>query len=143
MFHKIKAVSPLPGLRLLVHFAEGSAKEYDVNPLADRMDVFRRLKEIPGLFACAAVDPGGYGISWDDDTDLDCEELWANGKPVQTPFDGLLAFSDATAIWNLNESTLRKAVSYGKLQNGRDVMKFGKQWLVTKTAMLREYGQPI
>lgn len=95
------------------------------------------------MFEQVSVDAGGYGISWNDDIDLDCEELWANGHEVKTPFDGLLSFADATAIWQLSESTLRKAISYGKLRDGIDVLKFGKQWVVTRTAMLREYGQPV
>lgn len=79
---------------------------------------------------------------WNDDIDLSCDELWDNGVVVKTPFDGRMAFSDATLIWKLNESTLRKAVSYGKLVNGVDVCKFGKQWVVSIEAMKREYGIP-
>ncbi len=70
----------------------------------------------------------------------ECDELWENGVQVSTPFDGLMAFSDATELWGLNESTLRKAVAYGKLANGVDVCKFGKQWVVSAEAMKREYG---
>lgn len=51
-----------------------------------------------------------------------------------------MAFGDATELWGLNESTLRKAVTYGKLVNGIDVCKFGKQWEVSTEAMKREYG---
>ena len=54
-----------------------------------------------------------------------------------------MAFSDATFLWNLNESTLRKAIAYGKLVNGVDVCKFGKQWVVSTEAMKREYGDPV
>ena len=79
---------------------------------------------------------------WNGDIDLSYDELWDNGVVVKTPFDGLMAFSDATLIWKLNESTLRKAVSYGKLVNGVDVCKFGKQWVVSIEAMKREYGIP-
>ena len=46
-----------------------------------------------------------------------------------------MALSDATKLWKLNESTLRKAISYGKLINGVDVCKFGKQWIVSMDAM--------
>ena len=53
-----------------------------------------------------------------------------------------MAFSDATDIWGLNESTLRKAISYGKLLVGKDVSKFGNQWVITMEAMVREYGEP-
>ena len=53
-----------------------------------------------------------------------------------------MAMSDATTIWGLNESTLRKAIVYGKLKNGTDVCKYGKQWVVSIESMFREYGQP-
>ena len=33
MFHKIKSVAPLPEYRLLVSFAEGLSKTYDMKPL--------------------------------------------------------------------------------------------------------------
>lgn len=48
-----------------------------------------------------------------------------------------------TFLWNLNESTLRKAITYGKLVNGVDVCKFGKQWVISIAAMKREYGEPV
>ena len=141
MFHKIKTVSPLPEYKLSVQFAEGCTRIYDVAPLFERIPVFGELKNA-GCFSDARVDVGGYGVIWDDDIDLSCDELWENGVAVQTPFDGLMAFSDATELWGLNESTLRKAVRYGKLVDGVDVCKFGKQWIVSVKAMQREYGNP-
>lgn len=142
MFHKITAAAPLPGLRLLVHFSDGCAREYDCSPLPDRFHAFQSLLDVPGLFQQVRVDPGGYGVSWNDDFDLSADELFDHGRPVSTPFDRLLSFADATELWGLSESALRKAVSYRKLVDGIDVRKFGKQWLVTRDAMEREYGQP-
>ena len=142
MFHKIKAVNALKDCCLSVQFAEGVTKIYDVKPLFDKWEAFEALKESPELFSCAEVDTGGYGVIWNDDLDLSCDELYANGEAVKTPFDGLMAFTDATQLWGLNESTLRKAISYGKLVNGVDACKFGKQWVISKEAMLREYGEP-
>ncbi len=142
MFHKVTAVTPLPEFRLLVHFSDGCTKEYDMSRLVENMDAFRPLKTDQALFNQVSVDPGGYGISWNDDIDLDGSELWENGTDTVSPFDGLISFADATSIWKLSESTLRKAVSYKKLIDGIDVLKFGKQWIVTREAMLREYGQP-
>ncbi len=142
MFHKIKNVSPLPGFKLSIQFAEGVTKIYDMNHLLDRLPVFAVLKESEE-FGSVTVDVGGYGIVWNDDLDLSCDELWENGVVVQTPFDGLIAFSDATQLWGLNESTLRKAISYGKLVNGVDVCKFGKQWVISVDAMNREYGRSM
>lgn len=141
MFHKIKSVSPLPEFRLCVQFSEGCTKLYDVKPLFERIPAFSALKT-GELFSDVYVDVGGHGVVWNDDLDLSCDELWENGSLVDTPFDGLMAFSDATTLWGLNESTLRKAISYGKLVDGVDVCKFGKQWIVSMNAMRREYGEP-
>ena len=140
MFHKVKSVAPFSDFKLSVQFSEGVTKLYDVKPLFERISAFRYLKDNPSEFDCVSVDVGGYGIVWNDDLDLSCDELWENGDVVETPFDGLMAFSDATELWGLNESTLRKAIAYGKLVNGVDVCKFGKQWVVSIDAMVREYG---
>lgn len=142
MFHKIKNVSPLPDYCLSVQFAEGVTKVYDVKPLFSKWVAFKALEHDPALFAEVAVDVGGHGVVWNDDLDLSCDELYANGKTVETPFDGLMAFTDATQIWGLNESTLRKAIAYGKLVNGVDACKFGRQWVISAAAMRREYGKP-
>lgn len=141
MFHKIKSITPLPNYKLLAHFCDGCAKTYDVTPLINRFKPFHQLTT-HGTFESVQVDIGGYGISWNDEIDLSCDELWKNGQPVNTAFDNLISFADATTIWGLNESTLRKAIAYRKLIKGIDVQKFGKQWIITKDAMIREYGEP-
>lgn len=141
MIHRIKNIAPASGFILRVQFYEGIVKTYDMSPLFDQMPIFRQLKTNLDLFNAVSVDTGGYGIVWNDELDLSCDELWENGTAVETPFDGLLSFRDATELWGLNESTLRKAISYGKFIDGIDVCKFGKQWVVTIDAMEREYGR--
>jgi len=141
MFHKIKNVNALPENKLSVQFCEGVTKIYDITPLFERLPIFNVLKNNPEEYYQVSVDVGGYGIVWNDELDLSCDELWENGKQVETPFDGLMSFADATELWGLSESTLRKAVAYGKLVNGVDVCKFGKQWIVSIEAMKREYGE--
>ncbi len=140
MFHKVKNVFALPNYKLNIQFSEGIMKRYDIKPLFDKFSAFKELEKNPKMFFDVTVDVGGHGIIWNDEIDLSCDELWENGEKIDTPFDGLMAFSDATALWGLNESTLRKAISYGKLVNGVDVCKFGKQWVVSIKAMQREYG---
>ena len=141
MFHKVKDISPLPEMRLSVQFANGTTKTYDVAPLLERFEAFKPLQD-EDLFSSVEVDTGGYGVGWNDDIYLSCDELWENGVEVQTPFDGLMSFADASELWGLSESTLRKAVSYGKIAPGIDARKYGKQWVVTRDAMQREYGEP-
>lgn len=141
MFHKVKNVNALPDYKLSIQFCEGITKIYDIKPLFEKLKVFTYFKEHEDKFFAVTTDVGGHGIVWNDDLDLSCDELWDNGVQVDTPFDGLMSFADATDLWGLNESTLRKAIAYGKLLIGIDVCKFGKQWVVSVEAMKREYGE--
>lgn len=88
MFHKLNSAAALPDLRLLLHFADGSARVYDMAPLLDRMEFFRPLQTVPGLFAQVQVDPGGYGVSWNDDIDLDGESSGPTASPWRPPSTG-------------------------------------------------------
>ena len=142
MFHKIKNVVPLKNFFISISFVEGVTKKYDVKPLFKRFEIFNNLKE-KSLFNKVHVGPGGYAVIWNDEIDIACDELFEKGIVVKSPFDNLIAFSEATKLWNLNESTLRKAIQYGKLINGIDACKFGKQWVVSYDAMKREYGLPV
>ncbi|MBP5230351.1 MAG: DUF2442 domain-containing protein [Clostridia bacterium] len=83
MFHKVKAVNALPGFCLSVQFAEGVTKIYDVKPLFLKQGPFKALEDAPELFNCVKVGAGGYGIIWNDDLDLSCEDLFKNGRTVE------------------------------------------------------------
>lgn len=80
MFHKIKEVKSLDDYILEVIFEDNTRKYYDVTPLFTKWDVFNNLKNIDGLFKQVKVDIGGYGIFWNEEIDLSCNELWENGK---------------------------------------------------------------
>ena len=142
VFHLIRSLSTTKDLRLIAQFDDGTIKSYDVEKLSRRNCVFKEFKSNPELFAKAKVDTGGYSVIWNESLDLSSDEIWANGTTLDNSFNGLLAFSDASRIWNLNESTLRKALVYGKIKAGIDCCKYGKQWVITEDAMLREYGKP-
>lgn len=141
MFHKVRTVNAIDDYKLIVEFCEGITKVYDVKPWFEKQTIFVELQK-NNLFSKVKVDFGGYGICWNSEIDLECDELYYNGSTMNTKFDGLLALSDATVLWGLNESTLRKAISYGKLKVGIDVSKYGKQWIISMEAMVREYGEP-
>jgi hypothetical protein len=86
---KVQSVKPLEGKRLLVRFVNGAERIYDCSPLLP-LEMFQSLKN-EAFFKSVKVDPGGYGISWDDDVDLSEYELWANSKELasaeQSPGD--------------------------------------------------------
>lgn len=77
--NRIKSVTPLPNMILLVVFQNGIEKKYDIKNL---YEIFPQLKELESnnkLYKKVGVDVGGYGISWNDDLDLAAEEIWNNG----------------------------------------------------------------
>lgn len=78
MFKKVLSVFPFDDLKLLVWFEGGESKVYDVAPLLNVWDSFKALED-DDLFGKVKVDAGGYGISWNDEVDLACNELYANG----------------------------------------------------------------
>jgi hypothetical protein len=65
---------------LLVQFGNGVEKVYDCATLFARPP-FAPLKTA-AFFRLVKVDPGGYGVSWNDDIDLSEFELWKNGRQV-------------------------------------------------------------
>lgn len=82
MFHKIKSITPQENYILLVTFESGEQKLYDIKPLTKKFHIFQELTTIEGLFKKVKVDQGGYGISWNENIDLSCNELWENGKDL-------------------------------------------------------------
>ena len=141
IFHPARTVTALDNYMLLIEYCEGVARLYDVKPLFERIPVFNNLKD-NDLFKKVKVDVGGFGISWNSEIDLASEEPFYNGTPIPSRFDGIMALGDAAEIWNMDDSTLRHAISNGKFKCGTDITKFGKQWVITIEAMVREYGEP-
>ena len=83
MFHKVKSVKSLDNYILEIVFENNIIKYYDVSNLFEKWTVFNQLKIINGLFNQVKVDKGGYGISWNEEIDLSCNELWENGTPTK------------------------------------------------------------
>ena len=85
MFHKLNRIKALPGCMLWAEFKDGKEIIYDFSRLAEYNSVFLSLVRDPELFSQVRIDPGGYGISWNDDLDLDAEEIWKGGEVIKKP----------------------------------------------------------
>lgn len=79
---RIQSVFPLEGKRLLVTFVDGTQKVYDCRQIL-HLERFRLLNQ-EAFFKAITVNPGGYGVSWNDDMDLSEYELWHNGVTVDS-----------------------------------------------------------
>ncbi len=82
MGHKVKNIKPLDDNVLMVTFFDGTIKEYDVKCLYGIFPQFRVFDVDVDLFNQVKVDTGGYGISWNDDLDLDADDIWEYGKTI-------------------------------------------------------------
>lgn len=78
---RITSVQPLPKRQLLVTFINGQQKIYDCQWFL-ALDRFRLLQS-DAFFKAVTVDPGGYGISWNDDMDVSAYELWQRGVELE------------------------------------------------------------
>lgn len=113
MFYKVQEVQPLPAYGLLVIFATGERKRYNVKPLFEKWEPFKALASVKGLFEQVKVDAGGYGISWNDDIDLSCNELWENGEPVETATpDDVEAIREARAEYARGQTVPHEAINW-------------------------------
>ena len=79
MTHRIKSVQPLENFVLLAVFQNGVEKKYDIDRLYPVFPQFKAFENVPELFNQVKVDAGGYGVSWNDELDLDAEDIWEDG----------------------------------------------------------------
>lgn len=82
MTNRIVFVKPLDGTVLLVGFQNGVEKTYDVKNMFAMFPQMQILEKDKALFNNVVVDTGGYGISWNDELDIESEEIWENGTKI-------------------------------------------------------------
>lgn len=83
MTHRVQEVKAKDNLIIEVVFLGGEVKKYDVKNLFNQFPQFKELLINQEVFNNVSVDAGGYGISWNDELDLDAETLWADGILIE------------------------------------------------------------
>ncbi len=81
MFKKIAAVQPLSHGELIVWFVDGEARLLDTSALFAEDEAQNALED-EGLFFSVKLAAEGYGISWGDQLDLGCKEIYEGSKRV-------------------------------------------------------------
>lgn len=82
VFHKVQTVTEMTPFCLHVVFEDGREKMYDLKQLSDRPE-FALLFRHPAFVKNVRIEPGGYAVSWNEQTDLSCEELWLGGEEIR------------------------------------------------------------
>ena len=79
MAHRVQSVSMIDQNILQAMFIGGEVIQYDLRKMLSILPQFQEIINDPSLASKVHADTGGYGVSWNDDLDLDAEELWDNG----------------------------------------------------------------
>lgn len=86
--YTIKSVKVKEQYIVSATFRNGVIKEYDMKTLFSVFPQFNAFINIPGLFEQVRVDAGGNGLSWNDELDLDANDIWEDGIEVgRTPIE--------------------------------------------------------
>ena len=87
MFVKITSVAALPDFILLVGFASGEYKQFDLKPLIEKYAPSKSLTQVEGLYEQVKIDVGGYGLVWNDDLDIAADVIYEKGTACEPPND--------------------------------------------------------
>lgn len=110
--HRIENATAKENMTIEAKFFGGEIVHYDVKRLFEYWEQFRELERNQKLFYDIHVDVGGYGVSWNDDLDIDAETIWEDGilieKVEKRDINHLLAYAlaDAREKSNLTQKQL-------------------------------------
>ena len=84
-YPRIHQAKTMDDTTLVIEFTNQEVKKYDVPHLLDTQ-MFSPLRQ-PAFFKNFKVEPGGYGIVWNEEIDLSEYELWKNGTSLMESED--------------------------------------------------------
>ncbi len=130
MSHRIEKAVPVEPMKVKVVFRNGVEKLYDIQQLCSVFPQFMVLQSDKELYKQVKTDVGGAGISWNDELDLDAEELWEHGicTGKQYDLDPLqelaVKLTEARESRKMTQKTLAECTGItqgdiSKIENGR------------------------
>ncbi len=78
---RIRAVEPLDGFTVRLHFTDGTEKMIDLEPYLHG-PIFEPLRNDPAFFRSVRVDSQLGTIVWDNGADIDPDVLYQNLTPA-------------------------------------------------------------
>ena len=82
MFHTATDVTFLEDVTMEVTYRDGKIIRYDMSKLFSKYPQLIKLREDRKLFESGYIDPGGYGIIWNDELDIDATSVYYDGELV-------------------------------------------------------------
>ena len=81
MFYRIRELKANDDYTLHAIFTNGIEKVYDIRNMFDVYEPMLALNNLE-LFKQAKISPGGYAVEWNDQLDLDANEIWEDGVEI-------------------------------------------------------------
>lgn len=82
MFHTATDVKFLEDVTVEVTYRDGKIIRYDMSKMFSKYPQLEELRRNRKLFESGYLDPGGYGIIWNDDLDFDATGIYEDGELV-------------------------------------------------------------
>ena len=77
-----KKIKFLEGVALEVTFQDGKVVRFDMSKMFSKYPQLKELKTNIELFESGHLDPGGFGIIWNDELDFDAMSIYEEGEVV-------------------------------------------------------------
>lgn len=96
--YKINDVIPLKNNTVMCFFENGKCKKIDIGSLKKNDRLYSRLLNHPDEFNKVSTLPGGYGIDFGNDLNIDNLTLFKNGKTIDLEYDDLINFINFNTV---------------------------------------------
>ena len=83
MFIRANKVKFLEDVSLEITFQDGKIVRYDMSKMFSKYPQLKELKDNRELFISGHIDPGGYGVIWNDELDFDAMSIYEDGDIVR------------------------------------------------------------
>ena len=77
-----KKVKFLDDVQLELTYQDGKVIRYDMSVMFSKYPQLEELRKDRELFVHGYLDPGGYGIIWNDELDFDAASIYEDGEVV-------------------------------------------------------------
>ena len=119
---KVDDVLPLEDLTALLFFRDGTIRKCDFTDFFQANLSFGPLLTHREAFGSVTVQPGGYGIAWNDCTVISDEMLYTMGTPIPLSLKDFCTFADRNLISSAEAAQILGCTR----QNIDDLIRRGK-----------------
>lgn len=96
--HKVSDVLPIKNNRIICFFKDGKCKKIDIGKLKQNDRLYSRVLNNTDEFKEVYVLPGGYGISFGNNLDIDDETLYQSGKNIDIEYEDFICFVNHNVV---------------------------------------------